>query len=266
MPDIIELGVAGPTAQGASCEFGPLGFRWRFRETINSEDAYDRMVALASAGYSGTLQPAGGDSPKKTIEAWIESADGTSPTVASTNNPVSTDWEFDSESAQVALTEHGDFITQYSRLLVADANLAATWDSVWRGESAISDIGTAALATLRRSYPFLYAILYKKEGGRTSYFRGEPTLAITDRYQHTARFELKLGDQNKVYTAAKLVATLNARTVNKPPTEIKNDIIAAGGEWLCYSKSRKTASDGIRIVQVIYRASAYWDTDLYTRA
>lgn len=259
MATVIELGTAGPNAQGASCDFGPLGFRWRFRETINSTAAYARMVALAAAGYSGTLSPANGESPKKVIECWIESADGTTATVTSTNNPVATDWDWDAESAQVLLTKHGSFRTEYDALLVADASLAVVWDSVWRGESAIADIGAPALATLSGTYPFLYAMLYKKEGGQTSYFRGEPTLAVVDRYQHTATFELGLGTQNKVYTAALLITLLAARPVNPAPTSISNDITAAGGEWLCYAKSRKTSSDGTRVIAAIYRWSPFWD-------
>lgn len=257
-----EIGTAGIITQGARVTFGPLGYERIYKEQGNHATMLARATVLKDAGWSGSVNPIEG-SPKSNLEAWVESADASG---TLTSNPIATDYNFETDSAQVVFTQAQEFKTQFAALLSADPVLAALWDEVWRGVAAITDIGSSALATLLSTYPYLYHILYLKEGGESGYFRAEPGLEVIDRYQHIATPAIPVSTINKAYNPSSLIAlfTTPTRTVNQMPSHIQTAITTLGGQYLSTRISYQTSSEGSRVMVQGFRWAPYWNENIYT--
>ena len=266
MSTTVNLGTDGLIRQAASLDFGPRGFTWTTNNTGPFEDALALAVAYAGLGWSGTMQPVpGAGAHKYQVTAKLETSDGSTSTPETANSPISTDWHWRTSAAQVPYTEHGDFYVQYQALIKRDPFLATAWDSVWRGVATSTEGFTDAdRATLRARYPYLFAIVYKKEAGQSGFFRSEPSLEVVDRYQNFATYTLETEKLNKRYTSSQLIAKLKARRYNKIPKQHSDRII--DGEWLMIDASDEIAGDGTRVITQAFRWSPVWDHDVYESA
>ena len=192
-------------------------------------------------------------------------ATGPSGSTSQTDDPISTDWQIETPSEVVPLSEHPDWASEASDFNTDDPLAYETFISYWADEIQKSDIGDAAWATIESDYPFLFEATKKKRRGVKGYYRGAPTLTVVDRYQRQAPNSADTAKVNVAYTRSTLITALQSRpSGDQMPSDVASNLVE--GEWLCESVSRRTSSDGSREVTQTFRWAPKWDDDLYEHA
>lgn len=256
MPSIVEGGVT-TVQQQTNYSVGPEGGQvtYRYIGTRDGIDAFVTSAGLAAGGVPHTVT--GNDDGTASLD--ITYATGPGGVITSTNNPISTEYSFETPSATVPLTEHPSFVTAYAGL---SADAKDEFDLLYAGEITVATLDPVAELEFD-SNPDVWVVYYKKQRGVPSYYRGEPVLTVVDRYQGSAAFGIDLTVVNEVWTRSALIGwfTSPTRTINPMPTDVQGKLKV--GEYLCESVSRNAASDGSRVVTQSFRWSHAWDSWIY---
>lgn len=241
-------------ADGAS---GSSTLRWVGTRT--EIEALAISMGLVSGGHKYSIVPH--EVPELAILTWTI-ATGPDGSTTETDDPISTDWQIETPSEVVPLTEHQDWVTEAARFNRADPLLYTTFLQYWNDEAEYSDIADSAWTSISRSYPFLWAAVAMKKRGVKGYYRGAPTLSVIDRFQRQAPNAADTATVNVAYTRSKLISALRSRPIGESiPSDISANL--KEGEWLCESVSRRTSGDGAREVTQTFRWAPKWDNNLY---
>lgn len=262
MAQIVEGGVT-TVEQQTGYNLGPEGGQvvYRYVGTRSGIDALVVSLGLASGRIPATVTP--NDDGTATLDITYATGPGGEITV--TDDPLSTEYSFNTPSAMVPLTEHPLFLADYQALIDEPgygATFAKEYDQYYAGDIRTADISEElSIAIAPESFSEWLGIAYDyKQKGITSYYRAEPVLTVIDRYQGSAEFAIDVAEVNEVWTLSALQTALAAR-INPMPSADRAKLKA--GEYLCESIERNAASDGSRVVTQSFRWAPEWDGNIY---
>lgn len=256
MAQIVEGGVT-TVEQQTSYNLGPEGGQvvYKYVGTRAGIDALVVSLGLTSGRIPATVTP--NDDGTATLDITYATGPGGEITV--TDDPLSTEYSFDTPAAVVPITEHPDFLEDYAAL-ASDA-LRLEYDKLYAGDLTYDAASSTLITALTASGTAWTGKVYRwKQRGITSYFRGEPVLTVIDRYQGSAEFAIDTAEANEVWTLSALQTALSTR-LNPMPSADRAKLKA--GEYLCDSIQRNAASDGSRVVTQSFRWAPAWDSDIY---
>jgi len=203
----------------------------RFTGTRSDIDS----LAATFAGYPKSITPIG-DSPL--AELSVTYAGG----VTVVETPISIEWNRRTASTTAPWAEHPRYATKLAALSNETRQLIEKMANGQEDSDAFVPSDTD-----------VQAYLAKRLAGNDNYLRPDPQFQYVARYHRGASFQPDQGVVGNVYTKATLVSYLSI------PSDVSTGMLT--GEYLCEDLDFAAASDGSRVLQMMFRYAVTWDPD-----
>jgi len=257
MSDYVQRG-SGTVVGQTSEQYSPSN--WTLTEPIEGLRADIDILAAAyrGTGVAYTITPLEG--PSARLEVQYQGS------ISPTEDPITTQWKFQSKGTLVPVEEHPTFVGNLNTLIagweaVDENNVALGLRTLgdYLGGTSTDDLDAGKLADIQLPANGLVDFCRMIMGGTKSYLRPEPVLVVVRTYQPTAVYVPDTATVGTVYTNTQLSTALNtipAAIYAKMPT----------GEWLAEEVELDYQTDGTKVVTMTFRYALVWDSALYVHA